>query len=1018
MASVVTSVGGSAVGLTFAGGPLTGLLGLALIAGAGIVDQQFIYPAILGREEDAKPRRLLDIPQMTLAPGTPRNWAIGRRVRVPVHVMFQSEKTIEINQGGKAGQGGVIRQVLADVGLSLNDRPTAQLTQLSGNGKLVYYKSRNLVSVRTNEMVASESGGNLVLTMNSTAEPDFSDKFEVGDFVELKGFEANGGPNINVAASGIRGFWEVTAVTAHRGITTSTMTMAPRRGQSLVGLAATAGTPLTPAEVFRVDDAWIWPATATWSFVSPLWRLRHTYSTAQEAQEAIEQFRGIFASGDEVVSVNATVANAAVWRIANIGFYGFSSTAWEVTFQVVSGSAPGTGTTGQSPSATDRASLEFATPQTYTPGMFAADPANNYHGGTDTQGADSVIAQTESSGTIPAFRGMAYQVLDEWELSRFGNAVPLTEALIDPDPSMLWSGAIAAVLERSGITDYDVSGVSDRAFEGYLITGTTPGAQALQPMMMAGQIVAQERDGTLAFFDIENADVVQIENGAQFTDLGARAGGDTPNTADKILHGQVDQSDLPTSVVVTHQDPDNLYADGAQHFGLRQPSGVDHENRQEVNLSTLVLTRKEARNLAATIMRRTWVNSSTVEVSLPVAYLDLLENDIVTLTDDDGNVITARVIRREEGSNMLVNVVAVREHLQLEVSGSPVQGTNGTVPPVPPSATVLNVQALDIPNLENDFAHRPGLILTACAKQGGTWGGATIYESSDGGTNWTNVGILQFESLMGETVTSLDSSGTIGETTAGGPFWDAVNTVKVLLDSEGLFGLANVTESAVLQGVNWFMVGDEIIGARDATLNADGTYTLSYLLRGLRGTYDSAGNDKSAGQKVVGLYGIFASGLFRDVSASPTTSRAYKFVPAGLSIADVDEVPVTAQGWNARPFPVRDYSVSKNDARSRFTFAHWSRLRYPVGWTGPFQMDESFEEYVLRIYDPTNTDLKRVKTVTSRGTGAGKLRDRWIDYPAAEQTADGYTPGASETYWVEFAQVGEHGEGRTWRQEV
>ena len=68
---------------------------------------------------------------------------------------------------------------------------------------------------------------------------------------------------------------------------------------------------------------------------------------------------------------------------------------------------------------------------------------------------------------------------------------------------------------------------------------------------------------------------------------------------------------LPSSVGLRHQDPDNFYSEGYQHFGIRGPSGAGHETRDEGDLSNIVLTRQAARNLAGTVLRRTWINSST-----------------------------------------------------------------------------------------------------------------------------------------------------------------------------------------------------------------------------------------------------------------------------------------------------------------------------------------------------------------------------------------------------------------------
>jgi hypothetical protein len=101
-----------------------------------------------------------------------------------------------------------------------------------------------------------------------------------------------------------------------------------------------------------------------------------------------------------------------------------------------------------------------------------------------------------------------------------------------------------------------------------------------------------------------------------------------------------------------------------------------------------------------------------------------------------------------------------------------------------------------------------------------------------------------------------------------------------------------------------------------------------------------------------------------------------------------------------------------------FTCDHWTRKMLPIGQVGPYQLDETVEAYELRIYDSTNTTLTRTKTISAEGTGSPTLRAGWfLPYTAAEQTADGYTPGVS-AIWCEIEQVGDNGAGPSERQQV
>jgi len=661
--------------------------------------------------------------------------------------------------------------------------------------------------------------------------------------------------------------------------------------------------------------------------------------------------------------------------------------------------------------------------------MFFDSPANWFYQGTDLQEASDIILKTEADGEVPGFRGMAYQMLQQWDLSTyFGNQVPpIIEAIIEPDQFMSLSQAVVRICERAQARDlkFDTLGVNSIPFEGYWTQGAIPTVTALQPLMTAFQIAAQERNDTVCFFNIENSDLVQIENGAQFSDLGVTSGAGTPFAGDKIKITQRDVSDLPTSIGVTHQDPDQQYAQGFQFFKQRQPSPLPSINEQNLNLDNIVLSRKQARNLAGTIMRRAWVNSTALEFQLPVAYLELLENDLVTLTTDDGQDFTARILRREVGNNFVVNVYAVVEDVSLAVRGSPVQGPSSLVVGTTEAQTP-EPRIIDLPPLLDFDAFVPGYYVGASSP---SWQGATVYESRDGGSNWTQVATLNTQCGMG-TLTSSLASGTPGDG-IGSVTYDTTNSFTVAVDNLGPDGfIVTTTNAKVEAGENWMLVQDgtnwEILGARDVTDNGDGSYTFSHLLRGLRGTYDSAATTKAAGAKVTFLYlarqyeALKLVPVNLSASSLPLTVQI-KVVGTGQALIDVAAETVTINCWNARPMPGRmfttEYDLTTSDRV--FGFDHWTRLQAVPGSFAPYPMDESFEGYKVNFYDPTGATLLRTKTISAQNTGSTMIRGaREFTYTAAEQTADGYTPGPTETFKVERFQLGDFGNGRTWIEDI
>lgn len=1109
----MASVGVSAAAAAYSWNPF---LAAGAIAVASYLDQQFLYPAILGEgKEQARPKPLVGLPTTTNTPGSPRVWAIGRRVRIPAHIMYQSEKEREETiTGPKGGVAGVIKRVFADVGLSINDRQTTRLTQLIANGQLIYWRDKNLVQVTSSNMTCSfstttlttgttaagsttttivstaaattanyywiqitsgplsgqarpivaVSGNNyvvewpfgsapgatvtfsvirkqLVLTMNTNYEPDFQDYFVLNDVVDLRGFVASP-TSVDIQGRspwGTYSWWRIKAITGH-GATPSSITLDAISEQNIGPITSVEpGSSFVPASVVR-EDAYFLTTNEeeTWSTGTaqvPIFRV--SASNQDYLNTRAERFLGTNVQPD-VRLWNFQYSNTSVppgnWNdLPSTDDYSLTLLKDAGFSQIIRPAAvTGTGVGFHYGLRTKRGRagiIKYPVDPTYEGRMFVSDPGDWFYQGTDEQEENGIILKTKSSGEVPGYRGLAYQMLEQWDLSTyFGNQVPpIVEAIIEPDALMTIPQAILEICERAQSQDlkFDTQGVNIAPFEGYWTQGAIPTVTALQPLLTAYQIAAQERNDTLVFFNIENADVVQIENGATFSDLGVQSGADTPFAGDKIKITQRDVADLPTSIGVTHQDPDQQYSQGYQHFKQRQPSPLPSANEQNINLDNIVLSRKQARNLAGTIMRRAWVNATALEFQLPVAYMELLENDLVTLTNDEGQDFTARIIRREIGNNLVVNVYAVMEDVALAVRGSPVQGPSdiviGTPEPVTPEARIL-----DVPPLVDGDAFVPGYYVGGSSP---SWQGAIVYESRDGGSNWVQVATLNTQCGMGTTTTSL-ASGTPGDG-IGSVTFDTVNSFTVAVDNLGPLGfLVTVTEADVEAGVNWMLVEDganwEILGARDVVDNGDGTYTFDHLLRGLRGTYDSAATTKAAGSKVTFLYEARQLGALQFVpvnlsAASLPATIQVKVVASGQALIDVTAETVTLDCWNARPMPGRMFSTEFDVGTydRTFVFDNWSRLQTVIGSGGPYNMDESFEGYAVRIYDPTGATLMRTKTISSQTTGTNRIRGiRDVPYPAAEQTADGYTPGPSETFKVERVQLGDFGEGRTWMEDV
>lgn len=163
-------------------GLAAGPWGWAYLIGAALVDNFVIAPALRGKgRETARAPRLADVPTGSNMAGAPRVWAIGPRIRVPVHTLWQDQKAREAQAAtNKSGTNAQVRRVYFDALFALNDRKTNKCMQFVGNGKLLFGDTRNLVNVTSSAMLVSIASGRVVLTMSSTDELDFSLRFQAG----------------------------------------------------------------------------------------------------------------------------------------------------------------------------------------------------------------------------------------------------------------------------------------------------------------------------------------------------------------------------------------------------------------------------------------------------------------------------------------------------------------------------------------------------------------------------------------------------------------------------------------------------------------------------------------------------------------------------------------------------------------------------------------------------------------------------------------------------------------------
>jgi hypothetical protein len=243
------------------------------------------------------------------------------------------------------------------------------------------------------------------------------------------------------------------------------------------------------------------------------------------------------------------------------------------------------------------------------------------------------------------------------------------------------------------------------------------------------------------------------------------------------------------------------------------------------------------------------------------------------------------------------------------------------------------------------------------------WPGAAIYMSEDGGLTYEQIGTASQEATLGIVETAVSS--------ADYHVWDETTQITVKLNSGTLL---SKSELAVLNGDNWAMIGQEIIGFKNATLIADKTYRLTGLLRGRQGTEQYVGNHQANE-----LFCLINSALIKiDLADSDRgTTKKFKVVTIGSSLDKADAEDVHIVSNNTRMWPVYNPVIAL------------SGQDWVISWRERVRFDNQIKDFATTNHDPDwagfgvailDADGKVKSSYVVQGTS--------VTYTKAQQVAD------------------------------
>lgn len=530
--------------------------------------------------------------------------------------------------------------------------------------------------------------------------------------------------------------------------------------------------------------------------------------------------------------------------------------------------------------------------------------------------------------------------------------------------------ALSAVIEdlagRAGVApeDIDVSAQTEQV-SGYALNRRMPvraAIEALQPayffdLVESGGVIRSVPRGQAAVASVTESELAVTERGREAL------------LRVEIVRQQ--EKELPQSVNLLYMKRTALYQAG-NRMAVREHEETHHALTLDL---PLVLSDQEAQIIAEITLAAAWTARTGYRFRLPPRYSDLDPGDVVTLTVG-GIAHSVRLTRTLLTPQGLIECRGVAEDSALYTGyagpGEEEEETGTSYAP-PPAATTL--EALDLPLLPGEEAGQ-GAVYFAAAGLGAPWRGTVLYESTDGGVNYTPGATIQQAAILGHALTALPD--------APAARMDLAHTVDVALVGDG--ELESITGAQWLAGGNAALLGDEVIQFESAVLQGDGSYRLSGLLRGRLGS-EWAATAHTIGERFVLLNGA----LHREGRATSLLglTRYVKPVTVGSTLGATTAQSYVWQGRSFKPYaPVHLRGMRNGSGDLDMSWVR--RTRAGGEWRDNVDaaLSEAAESYEIEILDGETV----VRTIAAASPA--------LTYTAAQQTTDFGAPQSSVTVRV------------------
>lgn len=517
-------------------------------------------------------------------------------------------------------------------------------------------------------------------------------------------------------------------------------------------------------------------------------------------------------------------------------------------------------------------------------------------------------------------------------------------------------------------TEFDVTELTDLE-AGFKISQQGSSRQAIELLMIARQFDAVESDYIIKFVK-RGQDPVRTILKSNLVPVSTETWVAVPETI-------TEETDLPETITVNFVDPDIDYQTNTMTANrITQPKPAVRTLAKPTLSLPITMTATEAKQLAEKILFTSWNERFGNRFIMAQEHLDLDPTDVVNIDLENGTILRSRLTDASVGINYTVEADAVRQDKTSYVSTTTSDGALGVPQQLPPPSGLTRLFMLDMPNLrdQDDTGGVSSRLPFAMAGFQLGWGGATLWDSPDGMT-FEGTGAASYsEVTYGSTATALPATATPHQV-------DSLTQLQVFLTKGSI---SSVTQSQFEQDQNAALVWNsallawEIITFRDASLQSDGSYIISTMTRGRRGT-DIFTEGHAIGDIFILLSTTTVQSFVMDLSRL-NTGRFYKGVSVAGSVEDALIVGLTHTGSDLKPYAAVTLAAALDGGSNiDLSWVRRTRVGGPLAnFTGVIPLAEETESYEVDIKTGPDGVVQRTLAPTTPA----------VQYDAADTITD------------------------------